>query len=152
MTGKASTAGMGRVLERRRAGARARHYREFEGLSIRQIADRLGRSPATVKAYFYDPTGEKLRAVKAAAVRNPGRSPRSGAAVRGGRPSATDLMRSHRFACSLAATRPIGWRLSGLGFGEHGGMATYGRKSWFASYGPLARHARPRHLGWTLDA
>src|ERR1700694_1658833 len=65
MTGKASTAGMGRVLERRRAGARARHYREFEGLSIRQIADRLGRSPATVKAYFYDPTGEKARAVKA---------------------------------------------------------------------------------------
>ena len=30
-----------------------------------QIADRLGRSPATVKAYFYDPTGEKARAVKA---------------------------------------------------------------------------------------
>jgi hypothetical protein len=34
-------------------------------MSIRQIADRLGRSPATVKAYFYDPTGEKARAVKA---------------------------------------------------------------------------------------
>jgi hypothetical protein len=43
----------------------ARQYREFEDLSIRQIADRLGRSPATVKAYFYDPTGEKARAVKA---------------------------------------------------------------------------------------
>src|SRR5947199_31703 len=55
---------MSRVLERRRAVALARHYREFEGLSIRQIADRLGRSPATVKAYFYDPTGEKARAVK----------------------------------------------------------------------------------------
>ena len=65
MTGKASTAGVDRVLERRRAVALARHYREFEGLSIRQIADRLGRSPATVKAYFYDPTGEKARAVKA---------------------------------------------------------------------------------------
>ena len=65
MTGKASTAETGRVLERRRAVALARHYREFEGLSIRQIADRLGRSPATVKAYFYDPTGEKARAVKA---------------------------------------------------------------------------------------
>ena len=65
MTAKASIAGTGRVLERRRAVALARHYRAFEGLSIRQIADRLGRSPATVKAYFYDPTGEKARAVKA---------------------------------------------------------------------------------------
>ena len=45
--------------------ALARHYREFEGLTIQQIADRLGRAPATVKAYFYDPTGEKARAVKA---------------------------------------------------------------------------------------
>ena len=54
-----------RVAERRRAVALARHFREAEGLSIRQIAGRLGRSPATVKAYFYDPTGEKARAVKA---------------------------------------------------------------------------------------
>jgi hypothetical protein len=56
VTGRASTAGTGRVLERRRAVALARHYREFEGLSIMQIADRLGRSPATIKAYFYDPS------------------------------------------------------------------------------------------------
>src|SRR6201995_466271 len=54
-----------RVAERCRAVAFARHFREAEGLSIRQIAGRLGRSPATVKAYFYDPTGEKARAVKA---------------------------------------------------------------------------------------
>src|ERR1700722_19051986 len=54
-----------RVVERRRAVALARHYRDAEGLSIVQIAGRLGRSPATVKAYFYDPTGEKARAVKA---------------------------------------------------------------------------------------
>src|SRR5690348_3884665 len=53
-----------RVAERRRAVALARHFREAERLSIRQIAGRLGRSPATVKAYFYDPTGEKARAVK----------------------------------------------------------------------------------------
>jgi IS30 family transposase len=65
VTGTASTAGKSRVLERRRAVALARHYREFEGLSIRQIADQVGRSPATVKAYFYDPTGETARAVKA---------------------------------------------------------------------------------------
>src|SRR5436309_6249248 len=54
-----------RVHERRRAVALARHFREAEGLSIAQIADRLERSPATIKAYFYDPTGEKARAVKA---------------------------------------------------------------------------------------
>ena len=54
-----------RVVERRRAVALARHYREAEGLSTAQIAERLGRSPATIKAYFYDPTGEKARAVKA---------------------------------------------------------------------------------------
>jgi AraC-like DNA-binding protein len=54
-----------RLAERRRAVALAVHYREAEGLSIAQIADRLGRSPATIKAYFYDPTGEKARAAKA---------------------------------------------------------------------------------------
>ena len=65
MTGTASASDLDRVLERRQAVALAQHYREFEGLSIRQIAGRLGRSPATVKAYFYDPTGGKARAVKA---------------------------------------------------------------------------------------
>jgi hypothetical protein len=53
------------VVERRRAVALARHFREVEGLPIAQSAKRLGRSPATIKAYFYDPTGEKARAVKA---------------------------------------------------------------------------------------
>ncbi len=56
VAGKASSAGTDRVGERRRAVALARHYREFEGLSIGQIAARLGRSPTTIKAYFYDPT------------------------------------------------------------------------------------------------
>jgi AcrR family transcriptional regulator len=51
-----------RVLERRRAVALARHFRDAEGFSIAQIAARLGRSPATIKAYFHDPTGEKARA------------------------------------------------------------------------------------------
>jgi AraC-like DNA-binding protein len=60
-----SASSYNRVRERRRAVALARHFREAEGLSIAQIADRLGRSPGTVKAYFYDPTGEKARAVKA---------------------------------------------------------------------------------------
>ena len=50
-----------RVLERRRAVAMARHFREAEGLSIGQIADRLGCSPATIKAYFYDPSQANKR-------------------------------------------------------------------------------------------
>jgi DNA-binding NarL/FixJ family response regulator len=48
-----------RVIERRRAVAVARHFREAEGLSVAQIAERLGRSPATIKAYFYDPRGRR---------------------------------------------------------------------------------------------
>ena len=38
--------------------------REEEDLSIGQIADRLGPAPATIKAYLYDRTGEKARAVR----------------------------------------------------------------------------------------
>ena len=60
----ASTA-YNRVLERRRAVALARHFRDAEGLPVAQIAERLRRSPATIKACFYHPSGEKARAVKA---------------------------------------------------------------------------------------
>jgi len=45
-----------RVSERRRAAALARHYRDQEGLTIAEIARRLGRAEATVKAYLYDPS------------------------------------------------------------------------------------------------
>ncbi|HET7378869.1 MAG TPA: hypothetical protein VFJ24_02390, partial [Gaiellales bacterium] len=54
-----------RVRERRKAAALARHYRDEESLSIAEIARRLGRAEATVKAYLYDPTGKKARDVKA---------------------------------------------------------------------------------------
>ncbi|MGZ4287326.1 MAG: sigma-70 region 4 domain-containing protein, partial [Solirubrobacteraceae bacterium] len=54
-----------RVSERRRAAQLARHYRDQEGLTIAEIGRRLGRAEGTVKAYLYDPLGEKARAVKA---------------------------------------------------------------------------------------
>src|SRR5947208_11817032 len=54
-----------RVSERRRAAQLARHYRDQEGLTIAEIARRLGRAEGTVKAYLYDPIGEKAREVKA---------------------------------------------------------------------------------------
>ena len=44
-----------RVSERRRAAQLARHYRNQEGLTIAEIARRLGAPKATVKAYLYDP-------------------------------------------------------------------------------------------------
>ena len=45
-----------RVSERRRAAQVARHYRDQEHLTISEIARRLGRAEATVKAYLYDPS------------------------------------------------------------------------------------------------
>jgi predicted transcriptional regulator len=42
-----------RVTERRRAARLARHYRDQEGLSISEIARRLGRAEATIKTYLY---------------------------------------------------------------------------------------------------
>ena len=41
-----------RVSERRRAARLARHYRDQEGLTIAEIARRLGRAEGTVKAYL----------------------------------------------------------------------------------------------------
>ena len=54
-----------RVSERRRAAQLARHYGDQEGLTIAEIARWLGRAEGAVKAYLYDPIGEKARAVKA---------------------------------------------------------------------------------------
>jgi len=53
-----------RVIERRRAVALAHHYRDNEGLSGKQIAERMGRSHATIRSYFYDPDASKARATK----------------------------------------------------------------------------------------
>jgi predicted transcriptional regulator len=50
-----------RVNERRRAAQLARHYRDQEKLTIAEIARRLGRAEATVKAYLYDPSQANKR-------------------------------------------------------------------------------------------
>ena len=39
----------------------ARHYREEENLAIAEIARRLGRAEATVKAYLYDLSDDNKR-------------------------------------------------------------------------------------------
>jgi ribosomal protein S14 len=53
------------LSERDRAVRLARHLRETEGLTIPEIAVRLGRSPSTVAGYFSDPDGERARRYKA---------------------------------------------------------------------------------------
>ena len=50
--------------ERARAATLARYYRDHEGLAVSEIAECLGRAPATISAYLYDPTGAKTRKVK----------------------------------------------------------------------------------------
>jgi hypothetical protein len=50
-----------RVSERRRAAQLARHYRDQENLTIAEIARRLGRAEATIKAYLYDPSDDNKR-------------------------------------------------------------------------------------------
>lgn len=53
-----------RVAERSRAARLARHYRDEQGLAVSEIATLLGRAPATINAYLYDPDGRKNRAAK----------------------------------------------------------------------------------------
>lgn len=53
-----------RSVRRRRKVLQAQHYRD-QGRSIAEIARLLYQAPATVKAYLYDPTGERARATKA---------------------------------------------------------------------------------------
>jgi hypothetical protein len=92
-----------RVSERRGAAQLARHYRDQERLTIAEIPRRLGRAGATVKAYLYDPAGEKARAVKA---RDQGACRGCGAptAARGGKGDAYEYCRRcHAWAkrCAL---------------------------------------------------
>jgi hypothetical protein len=52
-----------RAAERSRAVRLARYYHD-EGLAIAEIAALLGRAPATISSYLYDPDGVKTKRVK----------------------------------------------------------------------------------------
>lgn len=54
-----------RGSERARAATLARYYRDEQHLTIAQIARLLGRAPATINAYLYDPDGTKTKHIKA---------------------------------------------------------------------------------------
>ena len=101
-----------RVAERSRAVTLARHFREAEGLSIAQIATRLGRSPATIKAYFYDP---RLSLTK-------------------------DLHIAPRASASLGATRAVCGETQHLEIGVIGVAVPLG-EAWPATGGGLAAAA-----------
>jgi hypothetical protein len=140
VTGTAPPAVTARVLERRRAVALALHYRDLEGLTIKQIADRLGRSPATVKAYFYDPTGEKARAVKARYVgvcRGCGAYTQS----RNGKGDAYAYAYAYCKACHPGAIARR-WSRQGVLDAMVEWRASYGR--WPSSYDWSVTHARRR--------
>ncbi|HEY2651832.1 MAG TPA: hypothetical protein VGI50_07925 [Solirubrobacteraceae bacterium] len=70
-----------RVSERRRAAQLARHYRDQEGLTIAEIARRLGRAEGTVKtSSIRSATGREVKARYRGACRGCGAptSPRGG--------------------------------------------------------------------------
>ena len=89
-----------RVSERRRPAQLARHYRDQENLTIAEIARRLGRAEATVKAYLYDPSDANKR---------PTESPQSGRLlVMHGRRSASG------YSAHAAMERRLAFRLLDL--------------------------------------
>ena len=83
-----------RDAERRQAAALARRYRDDERLPTAEIARRLGRALATVKAYLYEPTGEE-----APPSRSPPARPPSQRDARPRTPRARSSERALRWIC-----------------------------------------------------
>ena len=125
-----------RVSERRRVAQLARHYRDQENLTITEIAQRLGRAEATVKAYLYDPTGEKAREVKR---RRQGVCRGCGAptAARGGKGDAYQFCkRCHPGA--IAPTRTRDWVRDAM----HAWQQLYGRPPSSTDWSRTHAHMR----------
>jgi Homeodomain-like domain len=119
-----------RVQERQRAAALALHYRDSEGLSIAEIATRLGRKESTVKAYLWDPTGEKAKAVKRR-YQGACRSCGAPTAARGGKGDAYEYCKEcHPGA--IARRRSREWVLEGM-------------RDWETRYGRL-----PSSTDWSV--
>jgi hypothetical protein len=93
-----------RVEQRRRAAALARHYRDQEGLPIAEVARRLGRAEATIKAYLYDPADANKRLSRERMAKAGGRA--SGVTC----PPRQHKERTRRtFLCGLGCpARPVG--------------------------------------------
>jgi hypothetical protein len=88
-----------RGAERARAAKLARHYRDEQHLTVAQIARLLGRAPATIRAYLYDPDATKTKRVK---HRYRGVCQECGASTWGAGPSAAGRLCAR---CNGAATR-----------------------------------------------
>ena len=94
-----SAAAQQRSVERSRAVKLARYYRYEQHLTITQIARLLGRAPATISAYLYDPDGAKTKRVKR---HYRGVCQKCGASTWGAGPSAAATLCAR---CNGAATR-----------------------------------------------
>ena len=88
-------------LKRRNAAELARHRRDKEGLSIAEIARRLGRAKATVKAYLYDPSDGNKGHSREREVKAGGRELRADLPAAAPREEKSSLD-GHFFARSLA--------------------------------------------------
>jgi hypothetical protein len=102
--GGVSAAAQQRSVERSRAAKLALYYRDEQGLTVTQIAMLLGRAPATIGSYLYDPDGAKTKRVK---HRYRGVCRECGASTWGPGPSAAATLCAR---CNGAATRK--WQAS----------------------------------------
>jgi hypothetical protein len=97
--GGVSATAQQRSAERTRAATLARYYRDEQHLTVAQIAGLLGRAPATISAYLYDPDGAKTKRTKR---RYRGSCRKCGASTWGAGPSAAATLCAQ---CNGAATR-----------------------------------------------